>query len=217
MGDLVGNTPKPMLMVAGKTLLEHKFDALPEEVDEIILVVGYLQEVIKDRYGDSYKGKKISYVTQENIVSGTMNALEQARPILKSRFFVMYADNIYAAADMQKCLPFEGWVMVVEKRESLQSLANVVVNADGLITDIIEADTHTGGSGLANTGLYLLDERIFAYPPVAVQGRTETGLPQTMLQACGQVPMHIVPATLFIEITNPDDIQAAEKTLAEMR
>ena len=215
MGTLVDDTPKPMLKIAGKTLLEHKFDALPQDVDEIILVVGYLADVIKERYGHSYNGKKITYVTQENIVGGTMNALEQARELLKGRFFVMYADNVYAKKDMAMCIPFEGWVMVVEKRQSLESLARVIIDKDGLITDIVEADTHKGGPGLANTGLYLLDTQIFEYPAVTVRGRTETGLPQTMLQAKGRVPIHTVEATLFIEITNPHDITKAEKALSK--
>ena len=34
MGVLTDSIPKPLLVVAGKTLLEHKFDILPDEVDE---------------------------------------------------------------------------------------------------------------------------------------------------------------------------------------
>ena len=42
MGEFTGTTPKPLLQVAGKSVLEHKFDALPDEVDEVILTIGYL-------------------------------------------------------------------------------------------------------------------------------------------------------------------------------
>jgi bifunctional UDP-N-acetylglucosamine pyrophosphorylase/glucosamine-1-phosphate N-acetyltransferase len=82
MGKLTEHSHKTMLQVAGKTLLEHKFDVLPDDVAEIILVVGYLGETIRARFGDSYYGRKLTYVAQENIVGGTMNALLQAQSIL---------------------------------------------------------------------------------------------------------------------------------------
>lgn len=214
MGKLTATLPKPMLQVNGKTLLEHKFDALPESVHEIILIVGYLKEMIQAKFGDSYKGKKLIYIEQENIVGGTMDAVLQARSFLKERFFVMYGDNIYAKEDLEQAQIFGDWVVVVERREELASTAKVIIDENRLITDIIEADSHTGGRGLANTGLYLLDTRIFDYSPVKVRGREETGLPQTMLQALPSVPIHIVETALFVEITNPDDIEKAEKLLS---
>ena len=37
-------TPKPMLPVAGRPILEIKIEQLPKHVTEVILVVNYLQE-----------------------------------------------------------------------------------------------------------------------------------------------------------------------------
>lgn len=214
MGALTEKLPKPMLKVAGKTLLEHKFDILPDEVEEIVIVVGYLAETIREKFGDSYKGKKITYVVQENIVGGTMDALGQAKPFLVERFFVMYGDDLYAAGDMHACLAHNGWVLVAQKRDSLGSAANVVRDVRGLITDIVEADSHGGGAGLANTGLYLLDTRIFSYAPVKVNKREETGLPQTMLTAKNDIPIHVIEAAFFVAITEPNDLARAESELS---
>jgi|SRR3989344_1254783 len=214
MGELTEKLPKPLLEVAGKTLLEHKFDALPDDVDEIILIVGYLKEKIQEHLGDSYKGKKLIYIEQKNIVGGTMDAVLQAHSVLKGRFFIMYGDDLYAKEDMKKALSFEDWVVVIQRREELGSTASVLVDEHQLITDIIEADSHAGGPGLANTGLYLLDERLFNYPPVKVKNREELGLPQTILQAIPSIPIHIVETDFFIAITNPDDIAKAEALLS---
>ena len=41
MRPLTLERPKPLIEVAGRPILEHIIDALPREVDEIILVVGY--------------------------------------------------------------------------------------------------------------------------------------------------------------------------------
>lgn len=216
MGDLVKDMPKPMLTVNGKTLLEHKFDVLPENVDEIILVVGYLQETIKNRFGDSYNGKKISYVTQENIVGGTMDALSKARPFLKDRFFVMNGDNIYDGKDMQNCLAQE-WAVVVEKTDSLGYAANVRAAEDGTVLDIVEASYHHGGPGLGNLNLFLFDLRLFDHPLMPKgPGASEFGMPQTAVaasQAFG-ISFKTVESTFWVQIKDPSDLEKAEKALA---
>ena len=42
-------TTKPLIVVAGKTILERNLDALPQQIDEVIIVVNYLKgnKVIK--------------------------------------------------------------------------------------------------------------------------------------------------------------------------
>src|SRR3990167_990885 len=93
MMELTGAVPKPMLEVAGRPLLEYKLDALPEEVNEIVIVVGYLKEVIQQHLSTSYNGKQIVYVEQKNL-DGTAGALWSAQPVLKDRFLVMMGDDI---------------------------------------------------------------------------------------------------------------------------
>ena len=59
MGVLTDSMPKPMLTVLGKTLLEHKFDILPSEVDEIILIVGNMGGLIQKHFVDFIKLNKV--------------------------------------------------------------------------------------------------------------------------------------------------------------
>jgi bifunctional UDP-N-acetylglucosamine pyrophosphorylase/glucosamine-1-phosphate N-acetyltransferase len=213
MGKLTDDLPKPMLVVAGKTLLEHKCDALPEEVDEIIIVIGYLGEKIQEKFGDSYNGKKISYVVQENITGGTMDALIAARSMLRDRFFVMYGDDLYGAADMKTCLKYE-WALVVRHMASVGLSAKVVIE-DGFVKDIVEKEHHDGGEGYANAALFLLDTRIFNYEPVRKDAESsEIGLPQTFVRAARDIPIHAVEATLWVPITDPQDLEKAEEALA---
>lgn len=215
MGALTKTLPKPMLKVAGKTLLEHKFDALPEEVDEIIIIVGYLGDVIRERYGDSYKGKRIVYAEQENPVAGTMDALLKARPFLTGRFFVMNGDNIYTAEDMKNCLR-EEWATAVQKTQSLGYAANVTAAEDGTVLNILEASYHKGGHGLGNLNLYLFDTRLFEYPPVPKGlGASEYGLPQTAVAASKamSISFKIVESSFWIQIKDPADLTKAEEAL----
>ena len=214
MGALTEDRPKPMLEVAGKTLLEHKFDALPDEVEEIILIVGYLGGKIQERFGGDYNGKRILYVEQE-ILDGTMGALAQAKDILKDRFIVMMGDDLYSKDDVETCIAIPDWTILVEEMEELNSGGRIITDESGVVVDIEEGN-HAGKTGSISTNMFVLDTRIFQYPMVPkAAGSDEFGLPQTVLAAskAGDIPFEAVPATFWIQITAPEDLAKAEEIL----
>lgn len=214
MGELTELMPKPMLEVGGKTLIEHKLDALPLEVDEVIIIVGYLGGAIHDRFGGEYKGKRLLYVEQETL-DGTAGALWRARDLLKDRFVVMMGDDIYSEADVRACLAHEdGWSMLVQKTDNIEG-GSVLVGGHDRITAIIENST---GKGIVGTNLFALDTRVFNHQPLPKsEGSSELGLPQTVVAASREsgVPFFAVPATFWIQITAPEDLAKAERLLQE--
>lgn len=216
MGDLVNDQPKPMIELAGKTLLEHKFDVLPVDVDDIIIVVGYLSNVIKEKFGDSYKGRKLTYVTQENPVGGTADALWKAKDLLRGQFFVLNGDDLYATEDLEALRAHE-WAMLVQRVPDTAGGAKVVLDVEHRVVDVIESAYHSGGEGAVNTASYVLDTRIFDFPQVPkASGSSELGLPQTVLAAskAGNIPLGVVEATGWVQLKNPDALARAEKRLA---
>ncbi len=55
--------PKCLVPVNSKPILEHQLEALlTAGVRDVILVVGYLSELVSDRYGTGYGGMNIHYV-----------------------------------------------------------------------------------------------------------------------------------------------------------
>src|SRR3989344_5790276 len=103
MRPLTETKPKPMVEILGKPLLHHIFNALPDEVSEVILVTGYLEDKIKEYFGENFSGKKIKYVHQPKKL-GTAQALWLARSLLAAeRFLMLYADDLQSKADIQKC------------------------------------------------------------------------------------------------------------------
>ncbi len=214
MKPLTDETPKPMLEVAGKSLLEHKFDALPEEVDEIILIVGYLANKIRERFGENYNGKHMCYVEQD-ILDGTMGALARAKDLLTDRFLVLNGDDIYAPQDIRVLAQSTEWTVLGLQRDDLTSAAKVVFGENRLVKDIIEASHHDGGSGFLSTGAFLLDTKIFDYPMIPkVPGSDEYGLPQTILAS--KQPLHLIEASYWIVITDPEDLVRAEVILKQV-
>src|SRR3989344_50482 len=169
MDELTTAVPKPMLPVAGRPLLEYKLDALPDEIDEVILIVGYLQDVIRHHFGALYDKKKILYVEQTEL-NGTAGALWSAKELLRDRFLVMMGDDIYADADVAACITKpEAWTLLVQQLPEMHRAGSVVLDAEGRIENIIESsieDAERMEQGLASTNLYTLDTRLFTSPLV---------------------------------------------------
>lgn len=213
MGTLTETCPKSMLPIFEKPILEYKLEALPESIDEVVLVVGYLGSVIHDHFGGEYNGKRILYVEQETPL-GTADALWKAKDVLTGKFVAMNGDDLYATADIEALIAKE-WAMLVEKREGAFSGGKAKVNAHGEIVEILEGK-HTD-PGLVNAGVYVCDTRLFEFEPVPKgDGETEVGLPQTILAAAHKlhVPVHAVHATHWIQITAPTDLKKAEQILS---
>lgn len=218
MEELTGAVPKPMLMVGGKTLIEHKLDLLPDDVDEVIFVVGYLGKVIRDRFGELYNGKKIFYQEQEEL-NGTAGALWRARSVLKDRFIVMMGDDIYAKEDIEQCVRAKEWALLVQGLPALYRAGRVELDVDGNIVNIIESskeDEVRKKAGIACTNMYVLDTRLFDCPLIPkYAGSEEYGLPQTVAAASKQLGIRFEPVytDTWIQVTSPKDLTAAEKTL----
>ena len=217
MRELTKDKPKPMILLAGKTLLEHKFDALSDDIDEIVIVIGYLGHIIQERFGNEYKGKRIVYVKQET-QDGTTGALQCAKDVLKDRFIVMMSDDLYAKDDIQRCASIEtGWAVLVQEAEEMKEAGAVEVDSEGTVVGILEGN-RGNNPGLANTNMFIFDKRIFeAHLVHKAPGNPEIGLPQTAIRAAQEldIPFRAIMTTRWFQITNPEDIQKAEEILAK--
>jgi len=215
MMELTGAVPKPMLEVAGRPLLEYKLDALPEEVDEVIIVVGYLKDVIQKHLGTLFHNKRITYIEQKEL-NGTAGALWSARPILKDRFLVMMGDDMYEKEDIARCTEASSsWKLLAQEITEMHRAGSIELDSEGNISDIIEGDKRKE-KGIASTNLYTLDMRLFDAPLVPKQpGSIEFGLPQTVVAASKKfgVPFEPVFTDKWIQITSPKDLVHAAEAL----
>ncbi|MDO8557192.1 MAG: nucleotidyltransferase family protein [Candidatus Jorgensenbacteria bacterium] len=208
MKGLTSDTPKPLLKVGGKTLLEHKLDRLPNEVNEIIIVVGYLGDRIKELLGSEYAGRKISYVEQKELL-GTGHALSLCKKKLSGKFLVLNGDDLYAKEDLTELIKHDLALLTweVPQDERGRKVAEVRMDSSGALSDIVEGQPAKKGT-LFNAGAYVLDERYFNYSlQLATPGKKELGLPQTMLQMLKDgCKIKIVRATWWKPITSPEDL-----------
>ncbi len=92
---LTNNMSKVMIPVGGKPILEYVVDSLRENnITEIIMVVGYREDVVRQYFGDGKDfGVKIRYVRQKNQL-GIAHAILQAEKYVKEDFLLVYGDNM---------------------------------------------------------------------------------------------------------------------------
>jgi bifunctional UDP-N-acetylglucosamine pyrophosphorylase/glucosamine-1-phosphate N-acetyltransferase len=210
MRPLTEHTPKPLIQVCGKPLLQHIVEALPEEIDEIILVVGYLEAQIRAYCGSEFCGRKVRYVTQENQAGGTGDALKKAAPLLTGRFLFMYADDIHGAAALKSVVAYP-YAMLAAHSEHPEQFGVLKLNSDGTLAGIEEKPA-VPPSNLINIGGMVLDTSIFSYE-VPISTLNEL-LATDMVTAFAQDhQVAVIEQTLWIPVGKPEDIAVAEAKL----
>ncbi len=205
MGDLTRDTPKPLLLYKEKTLIEHKLDALPDNVEEVILVIGYLGNKIKKYFGEEWKGRKITYIEQSEML-GTAHALFEAKHHLDRPFIVLMGDDLYGKEDLSSFSQNKDWAILVERPEGSQSGGKIIANEEGNLKEIVEDKDGSILDGLLYTGACLLTPEVFDLEMTKLPNGKEYGLPQTFSKAASTRPIKIQHATFWKRITSPEDL-----------
>ncbi|MFL6519394.1 MAG: sugar phosphate nucleotidyltransferase [Chthoniobacterales bacterium] len=100
MRDLTEALPKPMLEVRGKPVLQHIVDGLRVNgVANLLIVVGWRAEMVKDFFGDGSKfGVHIQYETQK-VQDGTGRVVALARHFVDADPFLLSYGDILVASE----------------------------------------------------------------------------------------------------------------------
>lgn len=201
--------PKPLVTVLGKTLIEHTLDSLPDEVDEVLIVVGYKAPMIMAHLGDSYNGKTIRYVHQW-MAAGTAHALSLARPFLNGKFILLNSDDILGAAALREAIKHP-LALLGAPHEDPRKFGVITLTDDGTLAEIVEKP-EVPQSNLVSTGAMVLDERLFAYPAV----RHESGeyyMTAPLALLAQDHPIQVIEQPIWIPVGCPEDIPMAEARL----
>ncbi|MCW1888136.1 MAG: nucleotidyltransferase family protein [Candidatus Moranbacteria bacterium] len=209
MRELCHDCPKPMVKLLGKPLLEWRLATLPDCIDEVILVVGYLQEQIKEYFGDEWQGRKITYVTQE-VLDGTGGAMRILESYLKGAAMITNGDDLYHVLDLEELALDQsmGGAVIGMNVDDASKYGLLEVDETGKLESITERP-HDKEVGVVNTGTYIITEKFFDYPLVPIT-ETEFGLPQTLVQVAKEYPVTVIKARAWQPVGCPEDIPDAE-------
>lgn len=150
-------TPKPLLSVGGRPVMSYILDDLAElGIEEIVFVIGYLGDVVKDYMAAEYPNIRPEYVVQE-VQDGTAGAVKLAEPFVDDEVLILFVDTLFDAdLSMAKSLdPEWAGVLWAKEVEDYQRYGVIVTDENSAMTKIIEKPSEPI-SKLANIGLYYI-------------------------------------------------------------
>jgi len=163
---LTEKKPKPLIHLGGKPIVERTLKGLAAAgLHEIIIVVSYKQEMIRELVGDGrWLGCNVSYVRQRTPL-GTADALKACQSQLEKEheFIVVYGDDYYHASVIRRFVRYaartdDNAIGGGEVEDS--SRFGILETKNGLVKNIQEK-VGARGPAKVNTGIYLLKEAVF--------------------------------------------------------
>jgi dTDP-glucose pyrophosphorylase len=228
LGNLTNSVNKCMLEFREKPVLEYNIDRAFEidEIDEIVIVVGYRAEDIINKYGINYKGKRIRYVLQWE-QKGVVHAIECAKEAIgKDDFFLLLGDEILVNSrhkEMMKKFLEEGLfgvcgVMKQKDKNKISRTYTVLVDDNGRIFRLIEKPKKALNNW-QGTGHCIFKNEIFSYierTPIHPE-RGEKELPDLIQCAVddGKLVKIFDICDEYININSEEDLKEAEKIFSK--
>ncbi len=210
MRPLTLEKPKPMIKISGRPLIEHIINALPAEIDQLTIVVGYLRDQIRDYFGTNFGRFKINYIVQEKKL-GTFYALKLCEHLVgpRERFLLMYADDLHGSKALSRCAKSERPCLVIDESETPGKFGVIELADDGSISSI-EEKPDAPKTNLVLTGVKLLTKEIFDFP-ARRHSNGEHYVTDSLAQmiAAGH-KIYTVKTDFWLPIGYPEDIKTAE-------
>lgn len=166
LGALTANTPKPMLRLGDKPILEHLVEQMSAAgFTRFTFTVNYLAEQIERHFGDGSRwGVEIEYVREPKPL-GTAGALGLVKRRSEEPLLVLNGD-ILTKVDFSALLAFhkaeKGLATICVKRHEIQVPYGVVEQTRRRLSRFVEKPTQRF---LVNAGIYALDPRALAWLP----------------------------------------------------
>lgn len=147
--------PKPLVTVAGKTMIDHVLDRLlPLSIDRVVFITGYLGDQIEEHVRSHYDFDAV-FVEQEEQL-GQSHAIIEARDMVSGPSIVLFPDMIFEADLKQlETAEVDGGIYVMQVEDP--SRFGVAVLEGGRITRLVEKPEEPV-SNLAIVGIYYFRE-----------------------------------------------------------
>jgi glucose-1-phosphate thymidylyltransferase len=148
-------TPKPMLKIAGKPVIDYVMDDLERlgDVEQVIYITGHLKDKVEEYARAKYPFDAV--FIEQKIQDGTAGAVALARPYVDQPVFIIFVDTIFDADLSVVHRTDADGIIWVKTVEDYQRFGVVVSDADGNMTKIVEKPS-TPISKRANIGLYYI-------------------------------------------------------------
>jgi UDP-N-acetylglucosamine diphosphorylase / glucose-1-phosphate thymidylyltransferase / UDP-N-acetylgalactosamine diphosphorylase / glucosamine-1-phosphate N-acetyltransferase / galactosamine-1-phosphate N-acetyltransferase len=213
LAHLTAETPKPLISILGKTILERIVASLPPVITDIIVITGYREEQIRSFCAGHARASAISCISQGEM-TGTYGALKTAEVKLASPFLVINGDDVHSQKDLQHLIEHpRAFGVAQRKSHGYYAIENDAQgNFSGMHSQTPEEKEN---DVFIATGAYVLDTDFFELTPVLTR-ENEYGIPQTLRASKDIYPVSVVDMPDWVPINTPEDLKEAEKTIVSL-
>lgn len=212
---LTEKTPKPLLPVGGKAIIDHNVDRLINYgVNYISVTVNYLREQIEEHYEKSREGIKVQTVREPKFL-GTIGSIKFVKEFYNDTILLMNSD-VFTNID------FEDFYIHFKQHDAEMSVAAIpytfsvpygIFDLDGRdIQGLIEKPTY---NYYANAGIYLIKRRALDEIPEDTFFNA-TDLIEKLISQGKKIIRFPLNGT-WIDIGNPQEYQKANDVVKYLK
>ncbi len=243
LGAITEAIPKPMLPIAGdRPFLDYLLEMIERHgYEDILLLGGYLGEVLEAAYDGRRIGGATIRVLREKVPLGTAGALTIAREHLDPRFLMMNGDAFFDInlRALEQASHRTGATATLALR-SVPDAARYgrVVEDHGKVAAFMEKDVNRPGPGIINGGIYVLKREVLdlvhdlpcsleqdVFPVLVERGAIQgvrfdgyfldIGLPETLEQGHRELPNVRARPAAFLDRNALVDFAARDSSRPE--
>ncbi len=206
--------PKQLLPVKGKPVVEHMLDQLPEDVKELIFVVGGPHEMtIRDHFNSGeYGGCPITFVVQKEQL-GLAHAFWTAQEeIGGGRWIGVVGDDIFGPEGLREMVNNE-LAILGARVDNPESFGVLVVDDDGYLVRSVEKPKEFV-SDIVSTGAFVMDEEFFDVK-IEPSDRGEFETPDVFMKLVEERrrKIKVAESELWLPVNNKEQLEEAERAL----
>ena len=201
-------TPKPLLPVQGRPILDWALGALPPVIDRVVVVVHYLADQVETYLrGQKHVGQWATVFQDKP--QGTGDALRMCRDHLSSdRFLVVNGDDLYGAADLAALSGCAAGLLVQMVNEP-RRFGIAFLKPDGTLDRLVEKP-NLNGRFPANTGAYLFPRQVFDIE-LKLSARGEYEITDYVSALAARGPFRVIQAKFWLPIGTTEVWQKAQE------
>jgi len=227
LGALTATTPKALVPVAGRPMIEYPLRLLRHYgISEIIVNLHHLGEQIQTYLGDGSKlGLRIIY-SKETELLDTGGGLLKARPFLQDGTFIVINTDVLIDLPLAELATFHEKnqavaTLVLRPDKLADQYGSIEIDSDGKIYRFLQAQRPESppisGTKLMFTGVQILEPRVFDYMNMekGLQkfGTTKHTYPKMVLE--GEKLYGFYFDGFWQDLGTVDRIRKAEESLAQ--
>ena len=200
-------TPKPLLDVQGRPILDWIIGALPP-VDRLVVVVNYLAEQIEAYLARQTHVKNWAAVRQTE-PRGTGDALMSCKGQVRGeKVMVLNGDDLIGRADLARLASVPMGILA-RPVENPKDYGILFRNPDGTLKGIVEKPEGLPPPQLANIGGYVFPREVFDLTlPLSPRGEYE--ITDAVAQLAARGAFHVVAADYWLPIGTVEQWHAAQ-------